>query len=63
VPALLLFSALAGLPFRRLARDTALCLPGIGVVIAVYGNLVSRTSLQFIPNPAEWGVTIYERKR
>jgi hypothetical protein len=41
---------------RWLARDAALCLPGIGVVIVVYGSLIARTSLQFLFGDGNFGV-------
>jgi hypothetical protein len=41
---------------RLLARDAALCLPGIGVVIVVYGSLIARFSLQFLFGDDNFGV-------
>jgi hypothetical protein len=41
---------------RLLARDAALCLPGIGVVIVIYGSLIARTSLQFLFGDGNFGV-------
>jgi hypothetical protein len=41
---------------RLLARDAALCLPGIVVVIVVYGSLIARTSLQFLFGDSNFGV-------
>ena len=41
---------------RLLARDAALCLPGIGVVIVVYGCLIARLSLQFLFGDDNFGV-------
>jgi hypothetical protein len=41
---------------RWLARDAALCLPGIGVVIVVYGSLMARTSFQFLFGDGNFGV-------
>jgi hypothetical protein len=52
----LIVRALRASSIRLLARDAALCLPGIGVVIAVYGTLVSRTSPQFIFGDANMSV-------